>query len=162
LRPYDYLILHVLDRWGPATVREIAAHLYPEHASTAVRERLWTLMGLDNIVPERERQLIDQDAHTGEWALLRPGEESPINRSARGYIPETEPTLQKRIEDELVRFLLAHGWDRQVVADAVGIQYRTTFHKERRAQAYEIPLQAITQGGTLAQSDQTGTHQEAD
>jgi hypothetical protein len=38
-------------------------------SETAVRERLWVLMGLDRLVAGRDEPLVDQDAVTGAWGF---------------------------------------------------------------------------------------------
>jgi len=75
---------------------------------TAVRERLAVLMGLDNMVESRDRQIVDQDVESGEWGLTE-----HIEHSARGHIPDDPQALLQRMEDEQVRQALERGCDRQ-------------------------------------------------
>lgn len=66
----DIEILRVLADWGPLRTGDVAAALTVELTVTAVRERLWVLMGLDNWVAERDRRLVDQNVETNEWGLV--------------------------------------------------------------------------------------------
>jgi len=150
LLPHDKKILELLAEEGPATTGEIASRLDSDRSVMAIRERLWLLMGLDNIVEQRDRQLVDQAADTGEWGLV-----GQIATSARGRIPEDSQTLLKRAEDERVRQALARGCDRETVATVFDVVSRTTWHKERRAQAYEFPLAAIDGGETVEDHEET-------
>jgi len=138
LLPHDYQILQVLRRDGPATTGDVQDALSLDLSAVAVRERLYLMMGMDHEVPSREEPLIDQDAVTGEWGLP-----DQIAESARGRIPDDTQLLIRRVHDERVRRALDRGCDRQMVAEAYGITERTTWHKQRRAQAYEFPLDAF-------------------
>ncbi|NIC00955.1 HNH endonuclease [Halobacterium sp. R2-5] len=142
LLPQDFEILRVLDRGGPARTGEIAAALTADLTVSAVRERLWVLMGLDHKVQGREAPLVDKDVQTGQWGF--PGD---IETSARGHIPSDPGVLLQRMEDEQVRRALARGCDRQAVMDVLGVSRRSTFYKEKRAQAYDFPLDAFNRGG---------------
>lgn len=108
-------------------------------------------MGLDNQVPSREQQLVDQDVTTGEWGLAE-----QITHSERGRFPDDARTLLQRAADERVRQALARGCDREVVADVMDVHPRTTWNKEKRARAYEFPLDAFNRGGRPADD----THSE--
>jgi hypothetical protein len=55
--------------------------------------------------------------------------------------------LLQRIEDEYVRQALARGVDRETIGKVLDISRRTTFYKEKRAQAYDFPLDAIDNRG---------------
>jgi hypothetical protein len=145
LRPHDYEILQYLYDDGPAMVSRITDALTFEVSEVAVRERLWLLMGLDQMVQGRERQLIDHDAETGEWGF--PGQ---ITHSERGRIPGDIQLLIQRIEDEWVRQALDRGCDRNVIAEVFDLHERTTWHKERRAYAYEFPLKELSNGDDSA------------
>jgi hypothetical protein len=134
----DIEILGVLAEQGPARTGEIADALTSEPSVMTTRERLWTLMGLDNIVDERDAQLVDQDVNTGEWGL--PGQ---IELSARGHVPDDPQVLLQRITDEQVRQALDRGTSRQTVVEAFGIARRTSFYKQKRARAYDFPLDAF-------------------
>ena len=138
LLPHDYQILQILRRDGPAMTGEIQDALSLDLSAVAVRERLYLMMGMDHEVDSREEPLIDQDVVTGEWGLP-----DQIAESARGRIPEDTQLLIRRVHDERVRRALDRGCDRPTVADAYGISERTTWHKQRRAQAYEFPLDAF-------------------
>jgi hypothetical protein len=95
---HDKQILSLLAKHGPSTTGEIVSHLDMEKTAMAVRERCWLLMGLDEIVANRESQLVDQDSETGEWGLA-----DHIATSERGRIPDDARELLKRTEDERVR-----------------------------------------------------------
>jgi len=142
LLPHDREILQVLDEIGPAMTSDVCAALSADLSVIAVRERLWTLMGLDNTVEEREQQIVDQDAATGEW-----GRTGQIANSSRGRIPDDYQTLVKRVADERVRQALDRGCGRETVADVFGIHSRTTWIKQKRARAYGFPLDAVTESG---------------
>jgi hypothetical protein len=109
---------------------------------SSVRERLWVLMGLDNRIESRDRQIVDKDTETGEWGLL-----DQIENSARGHIPDDQQLLLQRMEDEQVRRALDRGCDRHAVMDVLGISRRSTFNKVKRAYAYDFPLDAFSRGG---------------
>lgn len=138
----DIEILRYLAENGPATTGEVAHALTADLSPTAVRERLATLMGLDNIVGSRDRQVVDQDVETRKWGL--PGQ---IEHSARGHIPSASQTLVQRFEDELVRQALDRGVDRQAIMDVLNVSRRTTFHRSKRANAYDFPLDAFRGSG---------------
>ena len=151
LLPHDFEILQVVAVRGPVSTSEVAEHLSTEHSTSAVRDRLCVLMGLDTVVKSQTEQVIDQDAHTDEWGLC-----DDISRSKRGRIPEDRTTLIQRVEDERVRRALARGQSREDVADAFDLTPRTTWYKQRRAQAYAFPLDAFTQGRPSVSSDAGG------
>jgi len=50
LLPHDVLLLNVLDEIGPAPFRDVFVRMKVLLSETAVRERLWVLMGLDRLV----------------------------------------------------------------------------------------------------------------
>ncbi|WP_302080578.1 HNH endonuclease [Salinibaculum rarum] len=142
LLPQDVEIIQVLAANGPIRTGDIVTELTPDLSVTAVRERLWVLMGLDNTVEERNQQIVDQDADTGEWGLAE-----QVSNSSRGRIPDDPQTLLQRAEDERVRQALDRGCDRDAVADVIGVCSRTTWHKEKRARAYDLPLDALDDKG---------------
>ncbi|WP_178915464.1 HNH endonuclease [Natronomonas gomsonensis] len=142
LLPQDIEILRYLAENGPARTGDIAAGLPSDHSVSAVRERLWVLMGLDNLVETRDRQIVDKDIETGEWGLTE-----QIENSARGHIPDDPQLLLQRMEDEQVRQALDRGCDRSDIIDVLGISRRTTFNKRKRACAYDFPLSAFNRGG---------------
>lgn len=142
LLPQDIEILQFLAVNGPLRTGEIAAGVATELSVSAVRERLWVLMGLDNLVDDRETQIVDKDVETGEWGLT-----AQIENSARGHIPDDQQLLLQRMEDEQVRRALERGCDRGNVTDVLGISRRTTFNKVKRACAYDFPLEAFSRGG---------------
>ena len=150
LLPQDIEILQVLATTGPATTGDIASALSADLTVTAVRERLWVLMGLDNQITSRDRQLVDQDADTGEWGLAE-----HIEHSSRGRIPSDAQLLLQRAEDEYVRQALERGCVRDDVMAVLDISRRSTFYKEKRARAYDFPLAAIgsRNGGRPAVND---------
>jgi hypothetical protein len=120
-------------------------------SSLTVRERLWLLMGLDYEVPSRESPLVDQSAKTGEWGLIE-----QIEESERGRIPEDTQSLIRRVHDERVRRALARGCGRETVTEVFDIAERTSWHKQRRAQAYDFPLSALERGGSSESSRDRG------
>jgi len=138
----DIGILQYLAANGPTRTGDIAAAQTADLTVAAIRERLWVLMGLDNIVDERDRQLVDKDIETGEWGLT-----DQIENSARGHIPDDPQLLLQRMEDEQVRRALEQGCDRSTIADVLGVSERTTWNKQKRANAYDFPLEAFSRGG---------------
>lgn len=142
LLPQDVEILRILAESGPATTGDVTEALSADLTVTAVRERLWVLMGLDNLVESRDRQVVGQDADTGEWGLA-----GQFEHSSRGRIPSDPQLLWQRIEDELVRQALDRGCDRDAVMSVLDVSRRSTFYKEKRARAYEFPLDAIDRRG---------------
>lgn len=137
----DKEILRVLAADGPMRPAEIREAMSGEVSVNSVRERLWKLMGLDNIVDEREQQIVDQDVDTGEWGLV-----GQIAESVRGNIPEDKQRLVLRYEDALVRQALDRGLDHNTIAEFLGFSRRTIFHKEKRAYGYDFPLEAFQSG----------------
>jgi hypothetical protein len=142
LLPQDIEIMRYVADNGPDRTGDIASGLPSDHSVSSVRERLWVLMGLDNLVEARDRQIIDKDVETGEWGLTE-----QIENSARGHIPDDPQLLLQRMEDEQVRQALDRGCDRSDVIDVLGISRRTTFYKKKRACAYDFPLDAFNRGG---------------
>lgn len=138
----DIEILRILADTGPARTGAIADALTADLSVTTVRERLALLMGLDNMVESREEQIVDQDRNTGEWGLTE-----QIEHSARGHIPSDPQALIQRIEDEQVRRALDRGCDRQDIMEVLDVSRRTTFHKRKRACAYDFPLAAFRRSG---------------
>lgn len=155
LRPHDYEILQVLAEDGPLSTGEIQDRLTVDVSSLTVRERLWLLMGLDYEVPSRESPLVDQSAKTGEWGLIE-----QIEESERGRIPGDTQSLIRRVHDERVRRALARGCGRDTVTEVFDIAERTSWHKQRRAQAYDFPLDALERGSTEASSDRCDAAQD--
>ena len=145
LLPQDIEILQVLAERGPMRTGSIAAALTADLTVSAVRERLWVLMGLDTRVETRDEQIVDKDVETGEWGLTE-----QIETSARGHIPDDQQLLLQRMEDEQVRRALERGCDRSDVTAVLGISRRTTFNKTKRAYAYDFPLEAFSRGGRSA------------
>lgn len=135
-------ILQYLAEHGPASTSDVAAALTADVSVTAVRERLWVLMGLDNEVAERDEQLVDKDIETGEWGLAE-----QIVTSARRHIPDSSQLLLQRVEDEQVRRALDSGMDRDAVMNAFDVSRRSTFYKQKRARAFDFPLDALTGRG---------------
>lgn len=147
LLPQDIEILRYLEQQGPTRTGDIAAELSADLTVAAVRQRLWVLMGLDNLVETRERQIVDKDIETGEWGLTE-----QIENSARGHIPDDPQLLLQRVEDEQVRQALDRGVARSDVTEVLGIARRTSFNKHKRACAYDFPLDAFNRGGRPAHS----------
>lgn len=152
LLPQDVEILRILADSGPSTTGDVAEALSADLSVTAVRERLWVLMGLDSLVESRDRQVVDQDADTGEWGLAG----QMVENSARGLIPNNTQLLWQRIEDELVRQALDRGCDRKAVMSVLDLSRRSTFHKEKRGRAYEFPLDAIDRRGGRPPATRSG------
>jgi len=138
LRGHDREILQVLAEGGPLTTGEIRTALMADVGVMTVRERCWKLMGLDEEIEARDRQVIDQDAATGKWGLP-----AQITQSARGRIPDAPEVMAQRAADERVRRAIDAGYDRAVVADLFGVTERTTYHMEKRARAYQFPLDLL-------------------
>jgi hypothetical protein len=107
---------------------------------------LAVLMGLDNQVEARDRQIVDHDVETGQWGLT-----DQIEHSARGHIPSDRQTLIQRIEEEQVRKALARGYDQETVAGVLDVSPRTVVHKQKRAWGYGFPLDAFRRGGSGGQ-----------
>ena len=141
MQPNDYAILKALVEIGPARPSEIADKVPPEISSVAIRERIWLLAGLDNVVAERDERLVAQSARNGKWALA-----DEISQSERGRIPTETRTLIQRIRDERVRRALDRGVDRATVAEVIDMHERSTWHMQRRALAYDFPLDALARG----------------
>ena len=150
LLPQDIEILRYVADHGPARTGDIVAGLPSDHSVSAVRERLWVLMGLDNLVDVRDRQIVDKDVETGEWGLVE-----QIENSARGHIPDDPQLLLQRMEDEQVRQALDRGCDRSDIIDVLDVSRRTTFNKHKRACAYDFPLAAFSRGGRPTDSDRS-------
>ncbi|WP_336337416.1 HNH endonuclease [Haloarcula brevis] len=142
LLPQDIEVLQFLAAHGPSRTGEVASGMTADLSVSSVRERLWVLMGLDNRIESRDRQIVDKDIETGEWGLL-----DQIENSARGHIPDDQQLLLQRMEDEQVRRALDRGCDRHAVMDVLGISRRSTFNKVKRAYAYDFPLDAFSRGG---------------
>lgn len=142
LLPQDIEVLQFLAAHGPTRTGDIASGMTADLSVSAVRERLWVLMGLDNRVESRDRQIVDKDVETGEWGLM-----DQIENSSRGHIPDDQQLLLQRMEDEQVRRALDRGCDRRAVMDVLGISRRSTFDKVKRAYAYDFPLDAFSRGG---------------
>ena len=150
LLPQDIEILRYLAENGPARTGDIASRLPSDHSVSAVRERLWVLMGLDNLVEARDRQIVDKDVETGEWGLTE-----QVENSARGHIPDNPQLLLQRMEDEQVRQALGRGCDRSDIIDVLNVSRRTTFNKKKRACAYDFPLDAFNRGGRPTDSERS-------
>ncbi|WP_135807230.1 HNH endonuclease [Halorussus marinus] len=142
LLPQDVEVLQYLATHGPTRTGDIASGMTADLSVSAVRERLWVLMGLDNRIESRDRQIVDKDIETGEWGLV-----DQIENSARGHIPDDQQLLLQRMEDEQVRQALERGCDRSNITEVLGISRRTTFNKVKRAYAYDFPLDAFGRGG---------------
>jgi len=151
LLPQDIEILRYVADHGPARTGDIVAGLPSDHSVSAVRERLWVLMGLDNLVETRDRQIVDKDVETGEWGLVE-----QIENSARGHIPDDPQLLLQRMEDEQVRQALDRGCDRSNIIDVLNVSRRTTFNKHKRACAYDFPLSAFSRGGRPTEQSKPG------
>jgi len=63
--------------------------------------------------------------------------------------------LLQRIEDEFVRRALDNGCDRDAVMDVLDLSRRGTFYKEKRARAYDFPLDAVDRRGGRPPADET-------
>lgn len=162
---HDIDILRYLAAEGPARTGAVKDALPIDLSVMAVRERLWALMGLDNRIEARDQQIVDQDVETGEWGLVE-----QIETSKRGHIPIDPQQLVQRIEDEQVRQALDRGCPRDTVSEVFGIARRTSFYKEKRAYAYDFPLDAFRRGshGTnraaiaATQTPTGATHEQAE
>ena len=158
LLPQDIEILRFLAQNGPTRTGTIAAELTGDFSVPSVRERLWVLMGLDNLVDSRDRQVVDKDIETGEWGLTE-----QIENSARGHIPDDPQLLLQRMEDEQIRQALDRGCDRRAVQEVFDVVRRTTFSKQKRAAAYDFPLDAFSRrGGRPSTSDRDADSSSGD
>ena len=72
-----------------------------------------------------------------------------IDSSVRGSVPSRPKTLLKRLEDGLIRLANAAGYNRPTVADSFDVGYRTTWRKERRAHAFQLPLSTLYEQADL-------------
>jgi hypothetical protein len=59
-----------------------------------------------------------------------------------------------RFEDELVRRALERGCDRDAVMDVLDFSRRGTFYKEKRARAYDLPLEILDSRGGRSSVDE--------
>jgi hypothetical protein len=158
LLPQDVEVLRILADSGPLSTGGVAAELSMDLTVTAVRERLWVLMGLESLVASRDRQIVDQDVDTGKWGLV-----GQVEQSARGRIPTDPQTLLQRIQDEVVRQALDRGCDRDAIMAVLDISRRTTFYREKRAHAYALPLDAIDRrNGGRPPADDAGVSEAGD
>ncbi len=142
LLSHDFEILRILGNAGPLTTSEITQRLTADVETLAVRTRCWFLMGLTKVVNSQETHVLDQEVGSGEWGL--PGQ---ISKSERGRIPESKQAFLQRVEDERVRRALNRGKSRKEVADVLDLHPRTTRYKQKRARAYEFPLDAFMKHG---------------
>ncbi len=153
LLPQDIEILRFLADEGPARTGDIKSGLTADLTVNAVRQRLWVLMALDNLVAERDKQVVDKSVETGEWGLT-----NQIEASERGYIPDDPQLLLQRMEDEQVREALDRGCSREAISEVLGISERTTWNKEKRAAAFGFPLDAVyrgrSRGGEVSAEDE--------
>ncbi|QSG02799.1 HNH endonuclease [Natranaeroarchaeum sulfidigenes] len=159
----DIEILRYLAAHGPARTGDIAAGLRVDASVSTVRQRLWKLMGLDKTSEDRDEQLVDKNIETGEW-----GFPEQIEHSARGHIPDNTQLLLQRVEDEQVRDALERGCKRQHVQEVFGITRRTTFNKVKRAQAFDFPLDVVSNQsgrpskGTVTKHESNASESESD
>jgi hypothetical protein len=72
----------------------------------------------------------------------------------------------QRVQDEIVRRAVSRGCDRQTIADVFGVVERTIWYRQRRAQAFDFPLDALLGGEIPGQgsggSSTEDRHQNAD
>ena len=141
----DYQILKLLEEDGLQRTKQIQTRIGRDPSLQTIKDRLWQLMGLDNTVPTQDRQIIDHDAVSGKWGLP-----ADITTSERGRIPDDTKELARRIEDERIRRALDRGLDRGTVANSFGVTERTTYYKQHRAEAYDLPLGQINTRGRTA------------
>jgi hypothetical protein len=134
----DIEILQYLAAEGPATTSDIGNAVTVDHTDMSVRRRLWVLMGLDNLVAEREEQIVGKDRDSGEWGLVE-----QIETPSRGHIPGDAQALFQRIVDAQTWQALRRGVDRAAIAEAFDITQRTTFDRQKRGAAYGFPLGAM-------------------
>ncbi|QSG09589.1 HNH endonuclease [Halapricum desulfuricans] len=148
--PQDREILQLLAANGPLRTGDIADRLSVDQSTVSIRDRLWQLMGLDKVVEGREHPLVDKDIETGKWGLPE-----QIEHSARGHIPSETKALLQRMEDELVRQALERGCNQETVAEVFDVTRRTVATKEKRARAYDFPIDAFRDGGRPPKSQPT-------
>lgn len=156
LLPQDIEILRLFEEHGPMRTAEITKELVADLNTTSVRERLCVLMGLDNLVEERETQIVDEDDETGDWGL-----NEQVENSIYGRIPEDRKLLLQRATDERLRRALDRGCSCSNVATVLDISTRSTFYKRKRAAAYEFPLDAFNRGGRPTAEPRSGTEDKA-
>jgi hypothetical protein len=149
LSPTDIEIVQFLADKGPAGTGAVRDAVTAELSPTSVREHLERLMALDNLVESREDQLVDRDRETGRWGLP-----VQIDASARGHVPADHREFAQRFEDEQVRRALDDGHDRETVADILDVSPRSTYHKYKRAYAYEFPIDEFRRSGSGGQHPQ--------
>jgi hypothetical protein len=155
LSPTDIEIVQFLAADGPAGTGAVQESVTAELSLTSVREHLERLMALDNLVESRDRQLVDRDRDTGRWGLP-----AQIDASARGYVPAAHREFAQRFEDEQVRRALDDGHDRETVAAVLDVSPRSTYHKYKRAYAYEFPLDEFRRSGSGGQHPQAAVRSD--
>jgi len=141
LLPHDYIILRILHETGPLPTTEVHKRVGLDLTTQTVRERLWILGGLDYEVSSRNTPLVAKDAVSGEWGLI-----DDISLSERGRIPSDTRTFMRRTQDEMVRRAVSRGCDRQTIANVFGVVERTIWYRQRRAQAFDFPLDSLLDG----------------
>jgi hypothetical protein len=156
LMPHDIELLEILADIGPATTGELRDELSVDFSTVTVREHLWKLMGLDNIVTQRDEQLVDQNADSKEWGLA-----DQVSNSARGRIPDDLQKLVQRAEDERVRRARERGCDRSTIATVFGVAPRTAWNKIARGRAYEFPLSAFESSRRRSATDEVPPEEAA-
>jgi hypothetical protein len=134
----DIEILQYLAAEGPARTSDIGDAVTVDHTDMSVRRRLWVLMGLDNLVAEREEQIVGKDRDSGSWGLIE-----QIETPSRGHIPSDPQALFQRIVDAQTWQALRRGVDRVAVAEVFDVTQRTTFDRQKRGAAYDFPLDAV-------------------
>lgn len=149
LSPTDIEIVQFLAAEGPAGTGAVRDAVTAELSLTSVREHLERLMALDNLVESRDDQLVDRDRDTGRWGLP-----VQIDVSARGHVPADHREFAQRFEDEQVRRALDDGHDRETVAAVLDVSPRSTYHKYKRAYAYEFPIDEFRRSGSGGQHPQ--------
>jgi hypothetical protein len=137
----DIEIIQLLMEEGPLTIDEIDERITADKARQSVKERLYRVMGLDNEIETQEVQLVDQDLHTGKWGIPYQIDE-PERR-----IPDERQPIVRRTIDKIVQLGLERGYDRETIADIIGINPRTVYMYKYRSYAYDFPLEMFSGKG---------------
>jgi cell division septation protein DedD len=136
-------ILNYLYREGPASTGEITDHVSGLSSTVSVRRALYDLMCLDVRSPEVEDRLVAKDIVAKQYGMPWAVDD---DREARGSLPVRPATRRIRILDALVARLLDEltgqvDNPRQLVATIVDRDVSQTHRMERRAQAFQFPIE---------------------
>lgn len=130
----DIEIIRILADGGPLSTDEIHRQLSDNRSRGSVKERLYRVMGLDNETDSQEIQLIDQDKNSKKWGLPHQIEDSERRN------PTERQQIVRRTIDKIVLRNINQGVDREIISNIVGIDYRTSYIYQYRANAYDFPV----------------------